>query len=113
MTTSVVRRDNVPAAMAWMIGLSILLFWIPVLGGLIAGFVGGRKAGSVPAAVVAVVAPGVVLFLLSFFLGALFGWIPIVGQLITALAGLGGLVLSFMNVIPLLIGAVIGAMTTR
>lgn len=111
MTTSITRREDVPAAMAWMIGLSVVLFWLPVLGGLIAGFVGGRKAGSVRAAVVAVVAPGILLFLLSFFLGALFGWIPIVGPLLAALAGVGQWVLSFMSVIPLLLGAVVGGMT--
>lgn len=30
-----------------MVGLSILLLWIPMLGPLIAGFVGGRKAGGI------------------------------------------------------------------
>ena len=45
----------------WMLVLSTLLFWLPVAGPLIAGFVGGRKAGGVMAAIVAAVAspPGV------------------------------------------------------
>ncbi len=112
MTTSyITRRGNVPEAMAWMVGLSVLLAWVPVLGGFVAGFVGGRKAGTVPAAVVAVIAPGAILFLLSLFLHTLFGWIPIIGSLIAAVTGMGAFVLSFMNVIPLLIGAVVGAMT--
>ena len=53
MTTDLTRRGSIPGAMAWMIGLSILLSWIPIFGGLIAGYVGGSKAGSVGRAVVA------------------------------------------------------------
>lgn len=40
------RRGSVMSAMGWMIGLSAVLFWLPVIGSLIAGYVGGRKAGS-------------------------------------------------------------------
>lgn len=109
--TYVARRGNVPEAMAWMVGLSILLAWLPLLGGLIAGFVGGRKAGTVPAAIVAVIAPGILLFLISVFLGTLFGWIPLIGQLVMAVVGLGMWAVSFLNVVPLLIGAVLGAAT--
>jgi len=34
-------------AMIWMAVLSCLLFWLPVAGPLVAGFVGGKKAGGV------------------------------------------------------------------
>jgi hypothetical protein len=111
MATHVTRRGSIPAAMGWMISLSILLFWMPFFGGLIAGFVGGRRAGGIGPAVVAAVLPGVILFLVSFFLGGLLGWIPIIGQLIGLLLGTGAFALSFMNVIPLLIGAVVGGAT--
>lgn len=107
------RRGSIGEAMVWMIGLSVALFWVPVVGGLVAGFVGGRKAGSPGAAAVAVVLPGLILFLVSALLGALVGWIPLIGQLVAAILGMGSLVLSFMNVIPLLVGAVIGGMTAR
>lgn len=107
------RRGSIGEAMVWMVGLSVALFWLPVLGGLIAGFVGGRKAGSAGAAVVAVLLPGLILFLASAFLGALVGWIPLIGQLVAAILGMGSLVLSFLNVIPLLVGAVLGGMTAR
>ena len=40
MTTGVTRRGSIPAAMAWMIGLSIALSWVPFLGSLVAGYVG-------------------------------------------------------------------------
>ncbi len=105
------RRGSIASAMTWMLGLSIALFWIPFLGGLIAGFVGGRKAGAVWPAVIAVFLPGVILFLLTVFIGLLIGWIPILGELWAGIAGLGQWMLSFMNVIPLLVGAVIGGWT--
>ncbi len=111
MTHQITRRGSIPQAMAWMLGLSVALFWLPIFGGLIAGYVGGRKAGGLGPAVVAVFLPGIALGLISFFLAALLGWIPIIGQLIGFIAGLGGFVLSFMNVVPLMIGAVIGGIT--
>ena len=113
MTTEGTRRGSIGSAMTWMLGLSILLFWMPFLGGLIAGFVGGRKAGKVPEAVLAVVLPGLVLGILTFLLGSVMGGIPVIGQLFALVAGMGSLVLSFMNVLPLLIGAVLGALTTK
>jgi len=97
--------------MGWMIGLSIALSWIPLFGGLIAGFVGGRKAGNVPTALTAVFLPGILLFLVTSVMGARVGWIRIIGRLGGAMAGAGGWMLSFMNVIPLVIGAAIGGAT--
>ncbi len=99
------RPGSVGSAILWMFLLSVLLFWLPILGPLIAGFVGGRKAGSVGNAILAVVLPaiafGVVLFLFASVLTAL----PIVGFA----AGAGGVVLALAHVGPLLIGAIIGA----
>ncbi len=111
MTTALVRRGSVPQAMAWMIGLSVVLFWLPILGGLIAGFVGGRKAGGIGPAIAAALLPGFVFAVVNLLLGGLLGGIPILGQLYLLVAGLGGLVLSLMSVVPLVIGAIIGAMT--
>jgi hypothetical protein len=111
MTTAVSRRGSIPAAMGWMIGLSALLFWAPVVGGIIAGFVGGRKAGSVGRAIAAALLPGFLLFVITFFFGGLLGGIPILGQLFGLIAGAGGLLLSTMQVVPLLIGAAIGGAT--
>jgi len=112
MSTAIAKRGIGPA-MGWMVGLSILLSWIPLVGGLVAGFVGGRKAGNVPTALMAVFLPGVLLFVVTLFMGALIGWIPIIGRLWGAVASTGGWVLSFMNVIPLVIGAWIGGATAK
>jgi len=113
MSTEVTRRGSIPQAMAWMVGLSIALFWVPLVGSLIAGFVGGRKAGGLARALAAVFLPGVALFLVTVLLSGLLGWIPIIGQLVSVVAGLGAWALGFVNVIPLAIGAAIGGATSR
>jgi hypothetical protein len=91
--------------MIWMFVLSILLFWLPVVGPLIAGFVGGRKAGSLGNAVLAALLPGIVVSVGLFFLASLLTGIPVLG----AIAGAGGLVLAFAHIGPLLLGAIVGA----
>ena len=113
MSTQVARRGSIPQAMAWMIGLSVALFWIPFLGSLIAGFVGGRKAGGIGEGLIAAVLPGVILLLTSILLGSLLGGIPVIGQLVGWMLGMGAWVLGFVNVIPLLLGAAVGGATAK
>jgi hypothetical protein len=92
------------AAMNWMGGLSLLLFWLPVVAPLIAGCVGGVKAGTVGRAVVAVFLPAVLTGALAAAgVSYLADWYPW-----GLLAGLGGVVLSLLNVVPLFAGAVVG-----
>jgi hypothetical protein len=93
--------------MLWMFLISILLFWLPIVGGLIAGFVGGRKAGTVGNGILAVFLPGIIFFVLIFLLAASLIGIPLIGLA----AGAGGLWLSVMHVGPLLVGAIIGGAT--
>ena len=90
----------------WMLVLSILLFWMPVAGPLLAGFVGGRKAGGVMAAIVAAVLPGLVMGVALFFLGSLLTGLPLFG----AVAGMGVFALSLFHVGPLLLGAIVGGL---
>jgi len=113
MSTQVARRGSIPKAMAWMIGLSVALFWIPLLGSFIAGFVGGRKAGGLGEGVIAALLPGVILLLTLILLGSVLGWIPVIGQLVGWLLGMGAWVLGFVNVIPLLLGAAVGGATAK
>ena len=83
--------------------LTLLLFWLPVIGPFIAGLVGGMKAGSVKNALLAVFVPAVmtgvmaavaVTYLADVYWGVL--------------AGLGGVALSLLNIGPLLLGALLG-----
>ena len=91
--------------MLWMFVLSILLFWLPIMGPLIAGFVGGRKAGTLSNAVLAVILPGLIFGAILFFSGTLLTGLPLFGFI----AGAGGIALAFMHIGPLLLGAIVGA----
>jgi hypothetical protein len=100
------KRGSLFAAMNWMGGLSLLLFWLPVAGPLIAGFVGGRKAGSIGRAILAVFLPAVLLGVMVVaavaYMTDTFFW--------GILAGLGTAVLLLLNIGPLLAGALIGGL---
>jgi hypothetical protein len=99
------KQGSVVSAMVWMFVLSILLFWLPVAGPLVAGFVGGRKAGSLGNALLAVFLPAIVLGVATFFLASVLTGLPLIG----ALAGAGGVTLGLVHVGPMLVGAIVGA----
>ncbi|MEE8134551.1 MAG: hypothetical protein V3T56_05815 [Gemmatimonadales bacterium] len=107
------KRGSVLSAMGWMIGLSAVLFWLPVFGSLIAGYVGGRKAGSWGRAVMAAILPGFLFAVIGGLITGLIGWIPIIGGLWGALAGLGGVVIGAAKILPLMIGAVLGGLSPQ
>jgi len=88
----------------WMFVISVLLFWLPVVGALIAGLVGGKKAGGVGAAIVAALLPAIIIGI-ALFLSAtvLTGLLPI-----GVVAAAGGFALVASHVGPLLVGAIIG-----
>lgn len=98
-------EGSVASAINWMGCLTLMLFWLPVIGPFIAGLVGGVKAGSVKRALLAVFVPGVMIgvmvaasvtYLADMYWGVL--------------AGLGGVAISFLNIGPLLLGAVLGGL---
>lgn len=95
------KKGSIISAILWMTILSILLGWIPIFGSLIAGYVGGKKAGSVSNAVIAVALPAL---LLAVFIYTVFSSIPIVGALI---AGAAFTIVIVYNLI-LVFGAVMG-----
>lgn len=103
MDGSVAREGSTGSAMLWMIGLSILLFWIPVAGPVFAGFVGGSKAGGIGPAVVAAVLPTIFVGALVFLLGSVVA-LPVVG----AVAGIEMLLVMLPQSLPLVVGAVLG-----
>jgi len=95
---------SILGGMIWMLVISVLLFWLPFIGPLIAGVVGGRKAGGVGSAIAAVFLPTVVLGVAMFFAASMLTGLPVIG----ALAAAGGMVLAAVGVGPLLLGAIIG-----
>ena len=98
------RRGSIVAGAIWMFLISLLLFWLPVLGPLIAGLIGGKKAGGVGAAIAAVFLPAVFVGILLFVLFTAIG-LPFVGVLT---GGLAFLTVAATMIGPLLIGAIIG-----
>lgn len=96
---------SIAKGMVWMLVLSILLFWMPIAGPLIAGFVGGRKSGTVGNAILAAILPGVLIGAAAFFFASLLTLNPLFGFL----AGLGGVGLALAHVGPMLVAAIIGA----
>lgn len=88
----------------WMVVISILLFWLPFVGPLIAGIVGGKRAGGVGSGLIAAFLPSVILGAGLFFLGTSLTGLPIVGIIF----GMGGAVLAISGIGPLLLGAIIG-----
>jgi hypothetical protein len=99
------RPGSVRSAIFWMFVLSLFLFWLPIFGALIAGFVGGRKAGNLGDAILAVILPGIVFGVVLFLIASVLTGLPMVGFF----AGAGGVVLAFAHIGPLLIGAILGA----
>lgn len=92
--------------MIWMFVISVLLFWLPVIGPFLAGIVGGKKSGGFFSAILAVFLPGILLGIFLFVFATTLSGLPIIG----ALAGTGGAVLSFGQTGPLLLGAIIGGL---
>ena len=99
-------RRRLFSAMNWMGGLSLLLFWLPVVGPLVGGLVGGHKAGTVRHAVIAVFLPAILLGLMVTagvaYLTDLLAW--------GVLAGLGTAMLLLLQVGPMLAGALTGGL---
>jgi len=103
------KHGSVLSAIGWMFLLEILLFWIPFVGSLIAGFVGGKKAGGLGNALVAVFLPIVIFSIVLGMMAASLVAIPLVG----AFAGLGGFMFAATHVGPLLLGAIAGGLAAK
>lgn len=113
-------RESILIPMLIMVGLSfilsLLLFWVPVIGGLIGpivgGYVGGRQAGNPGRAFGASILPalfcGGVGGLIGLVGGSLSG-LPIVG-LFTGLLTAGAMFFAFANVLMIVAAVVGGAM---
>lgn len=104
-----VGYGGIISAMFWMFIISMFLFWIPVFGPLLAGIVGGKKAGSLSNAMIAVIFPLIILG------GGLFIWASIASGLsmVRIMTGLNGLSFVLLIIGPLLIGSVWGGLLNK
>ncbi len=100
------NKGSVTMGMIWMFILSLLLFWLPAFGPLIAGIVGGKIAGGVGSAMLAALLPGILLAVGLLVGGTMLTALPVVGAVIAG----GGLLLYLFYIPPLLIGALIGGL---
>lgn len=100
------KQGSIVGASLWMLFISLLLFWAPVIGPFVAGLVGGKKAGEVGRAVIAAFLPAALLALAAFALVGVLSAMPLIGLV----AGLGVFVLIASELGPLLLGAIIGAL---
>ena len=98
------KQGSIPLAILLMALLSFLLCWLPIIGPLIAGIVGGKKAGGIGAAFIAVLLPAIIIGILLFAFTSSISGLPLIG----AIAAAGGLTLALAGIGPLLLGAVIG-----
>ncbi len=106
MASEGAKKGSILLAMIWMAVLSLLLLWLPALGPLIAGIVGGKVAGGVLRGFTAVLLPSLILAVALFLLATTLTGIPLIGMV----AGAGTLVLLVVQVGPLLLGALIGGL---
>lgn len=68
---------SIPGAMKYILLLSVLLWWLPTVGQMIAGYVGGRRAGGPWRGVLAAVVPVLIIVVLAWGLdsGLLAPWL--------------------------------------
>ncbi|HWM86825.1 MAG TPA: hypothetical protein VNO33_13325, partial [Kofleriaceae bacterium] len=97
------ERRSILVGSLWMVFLSLALFFVPALNGLIAGLVGGYKVGSIGRALVAAILPAIVVAGGLWAGFALFD-APVWGLLAGTAIG----VLILLADLGLLIGAAIG-----
>lgn len=98
------RRDSsIFVSSLWMIGISMLLFFLPAVNGIVGGAVGGYKAGSASRGLTAAVLPSIIVGLLIWGLLAVFD-APVIGFL----GGLAVGVWALFSSLGLLLGALVG-----
>jgi len=96
-------RSSVVAGSLWMIGITLALFFLPLINGLIGGFVGGYKVGNVGRALIAAILPAVVVAVGLWVLFAI-AEAPVWGLV----AGLTGATLVVLADVGIFIGAALG-----
>lgn len=100
------EKGSVLMGMIWIAVISLLLFWLPAIGPLIAGIVGGKVAGGVGPGLTAAILPVILFSLILFFAGTFLTGVPLIG----AIAATSIFLLITINTLPIFIGALIGGL---
>ncbi len=98
------EKGHLVEGLFWMYTISMFVFWVPVFGGLAAGFVGGHAVGRVRGALEISIIPGIIFSLIMAILIMAFQvrWLPIIGVSFSLP------VMIFSYVLFLMVGAVLG-----
>lgn len=102
------RRGSILGAILWMAFLSLILCWLPLFGSLIAGLVGGNKAGSAGRGFIACLIPAAI----TSFAVLLIFWPALPGLLMGLIGGSMTVLLLLIN-FPLVCGAIVGGALER
>lgn len=97
------QRTSAVVGAVWMVVISLALFFLPVINGLVGGLVGGYKVGRPKTALVAALLPAIIVGVGMWILLAFFD-LPVLGFF----AGLAGGIWVLLADVGLLIGAPIG-----
>ena len=97
------HNSNLITASAWMVGLSLLLFFLPAVNGLIGGAVGGYKAGTPGRGVMAALIPAAVIAI-GLWVLMVMGGAPVWGLFAGTAVG----ILVIGSEVGLFIGAIVG-----
>ena len=98
-----IANANIIAGSLWMVAISLALFFLPAVNGLIGGLVGGFKVGSPRNALIAAILPALVIGAGLVFLLNVLGF-PVLGFF--AGAAVGSLVA--LSEVGLILGALLG-----
>lgn len=101
------ERGSVLKAALYMGVISLLLIWLPIVGPVVAGVVGGKAARTVGKALLASVIPSIVLGLGLFFILDAFD-LPLIGTL----SGIAVFLFVLIGDIPMIIAAAAVAAVT-
>lgn len=106
MSDTIAPKGSIFWGSFWMLTLSLLLFWLPGIGSLLAGIVGGKIAGGVGRAFFASILPSLLLGAALFALTSLLIGMPWLAMI----AGLGGFMIAVIGAGTMVLGALIGGL---
>jgi hypothetical protein len=102
------HRSSLFAASLWMIVISLVLFFVPVINGFIGGLVGGYKAGTALRGVEAALIPALIVAAGLGILLAMFH-----APTMAIISGLTGFVVVALSSIGIILGGAVGGLISN
>ena len=104
MTSPKTEEGRITLNVTVIMGITLILFWLPIVGAFIAGFIQSRKIRDARVFLYTTGVAGAVIAILFFFLAHHMTALPVVG----AIARKGSLFLSLSFTLPLIAGCLTG-----